>query len=577
MKTLKFMLAAATAIGLASASYAKQGALDGSIDFEGPNPLASGFVFDGAEGDNDSEVVTPGANSTGHALKVSVGTDPLLRALSTLGNPNGDVIPLAGEGSYEEVTIDTMVQFTVTPYSDPVTANASDKLMIYLKEMTNEVGEVTGTNLMVKAAMFKAAYTDEDEEDHPAVKDVADYAVAYADDSAVTVNSGVWYSLTTKAVMFNGELMFEIYLGGQKLKPITLLNRDAGEDANALCYFPAITAGTGATTLTYVGFAGEGMVDELVFTTEDGVTAVDFTFTLNPNVTSVAYTLSDSATTNTITETTTVSVYPNDTVKITEVVYASGYAAAAGSPAATGVTGDFANGYVVGNSGNCSLEFSADVSSVSFTFVLGTGVNGVAWTIDGTTTNTTLTGSASAGATVTIADVTYADWYVADTTSLYKGQTATVAAGASYAVNAKMIGEGGDKIEVPAGTTAADLGISNAAFANDTPEQLTKLAVWAQAKNVSKSTINDTSVMSFDPETETAKAFLLNCAVSEVETEAAKFKFDSITPGETPEIDQDLVDSYNGTVTVKGAATVDGTYSAPVPEGAKFFKATLTK
>ena len=70
------------------------------------------------------------ANSTANALQVNTGTEPLLRKIDATGNM---AVPL---DATKKVYIDTMVQFTVTPEGDTVTAGDNDKLMIYLKELS---------------------------------------------------------------------------------------------------------------------------------------------------------------------------------------------------------------------------------------------------------------------------------------------------------------------------------------------------------------------------------------------------------------------------------------------------------
>ena len=176
MKKLKFMLAAATAIGLASAT---QAAVDtyASTGFEkltvGTNVTTgvieegaadSYFWYAGATAEDNESVIAAAGDMTGIArprgaatvdagrdkiLQVSTGTDPLMRTYKAL---NGSV-PQNPSTLTADTYVDTLVQFTVTPYTDTVTPGAADKLMIYLKESvtTNEFGEITSasTNLVV--------------------------------------------------------------------------------------------------------------------------------------------------------------------------------------------------------------------------------------------------------------------------------------------------------------------------------------------------------------------------------------------------------------------------------------------
>ena len=131
--------------------------------------------------------------------------------------------------------------------------------------------------------------------------------------------------------------------------------------------------------------------------------------------------------------------------------------------------------------------------------------------------------------------------------------------------------------EITSTTTAADIGIASGAFTNATPEVLRKLSKWAKTNGVSYGG-EVVSAMAFDadgnPATVREEAYLLNCAVSEVEEKKSEFKFGRIVPGEVPEITGD----FNGTVRTYGAATLEngGDWSDENLDAAKFFKAILT-
>ena len=281
MKQLKFMLAAATAIGLATAAQAA--AADTELSEENFNSYTEqqvvagdggidGFTFLGTEGDNESAIVPDGEDDM--ALKVNTGTDPLLRMLDTKSRTT---VNLTNNCNY--LTIDTMVQFTVTPAGDDVTATADDKLMIFLKEVTNEVGNVTGTNLMVKAALFAAGDVLMGTVDTFDPKDV----VVSADGLVVEANK--WYSLRVSTKWNSGFPVFEIFVDGKQLiSSVALCDADGK-------LFPSLK-GKESATLTYVGFAGEGMVDDLVVTKNYDVSTIDFTFTwTTEGISSVTYTL----------------------------------------------------------------------------------------------------------------------------------------------------------------------------------------------------------------------------------------------------------------------------------------------
>ena len=131
--------------------------------------------------------------------------------------------------------------------------------------------------------------------------------------------------------------------------------------------------------------------------------------------------------------------------------------------------------------------------------------------------------------------------------------------------------------EITEETTPSDLGITEGAFAEATPAELKKLAKWAKAKGVPFAG-ESVNAMAFDaagnPATDFAKAYLLNCALEDVEDAEASFKFQAIEPGKEPTIEGD----FNGTLKVYGATTLEngGDWATDKPN-AKFYKATLTR
>lgn len=597
MKTLKFMLAAATAIGLASASQAVGPTL-GSTSFEDYSGTITDqtdsqlFVLPTGWEDGDYSIVTEGLPSASDrsagakskwstnskALKLEGGISPLEIKVSK--NDVGENITAGGE-----LYVDTLVQFTVTPAGDSVTASSSDKLMIFLKEDLTAGAE--STNLVVKAGCF-------DSEGAP-VSGGKDYVVVLPEGIDV-IEPGTWYRLTVKVLADVGSVTGETWTGFQVyINDLLCTNDGDWGEGNPLeqeapeSYFLSLKAdGSATANLKTVGFAGSGMVDDVLVTTFDPqATLIDFTLALVDadggfaSGTAVQFTTEAGGTMELTTAGATGYCYGGQgaTDKVTmSYTLKNGFKAEW-----TGVTptGEAGSEYFTPVAGTTyTLTVTPEITTVDFTFALGTGVSAIKWVV-GDVTNTvstaTATASADADATITIAEVTYGDWYVADTTSLYAGSTVTATAGATYSVNAKAVGNASGEIDVPAGTTAADLGISNAAFADDTPAQLTKLAAWAKAKNVAMSTINDTTAMSFNPETQAAKAFLLNCANTAADVEAAEaaFKFNAIAPGTVPAIEGAA--NYNGTVTVKGGATLDAINVTPATSEHKFYKAVLTK
>ena len=124
----------------------------------------------------------------------------------------------------------------------------------------------------------------------------------------------------------------------------------------------------------------------------------------------------------------------------------------------------------------------------------------------------------------------------------------------------------------------ADLGITAGAFATATPAELRQLAKWAKSNGVQYAGAAVNS-MSFDadgnPATAFEAAYLLNCAIDEVEEKKAEFRFGRIEPGKVPEITGD----FYGTVRILGATTLEngGDWSTANLPAARFYKAILVR
>ena len=363
MKTLKFMLAAATAIGLASATQADQDS--NSTGFEKlavDTPVTTGlietgavnsyFYYAGATAEDNESVIAVAGDMTGIArprgaasvdatrnniLQVSTGTDPLLRTYAPL---NGST-PQAAAELTADTYVDTLVQFTVTPYTDTVTPNAADKLMIYLKESvtTNEFGEITDadTNLVVVGGCVVGA------EDTLAV--AQEYVVqgfhveGQHQDCSFAPNT--WYRLTVKAIVNAGGRSgtypgFCVYVDG-KLCYFDVAAWNEGnrnfrnseyETANQAkeLVLSLLANGSNAASLQGVGFAGEGKVDDIVFSELDPfATVYDFTFAFDTaKVSAIEYTVAGTTYTQ-------ARVFPEVTagteVQITSITYANGWQA----------------------------------------------------------------------------------------------------------------------------------------------------------------------------------------------------------------------------------------------------------
>ena len=294
MKQLKFMLAAATAVGIAAAAQAADQTNELANDtFDTDVALSAAYTYIPAgdnDNDNESAIVEGGYNSSAKALKVNTGTNPLLRSLDWSGSAARPV----SLANVKSLYIDTMVQFTVTPDGDTVTAGDEDKLMIYLKEVPADGDTPASTKLMVKAGKVVV----DDVLGEITGVEPNDYAVT-ADGLTVVPNQ--WYNLKVYAVNDNGLAVFTIFIDGKPLKAGVSLG--VAGDVDGL-KFPSLkgiydeTSNPDAISLTYVGFAGEGMVDDLTVATITEQTSVDFTFTLSwgDGISAVTYTIAGEET-----------------------------------------------------------------------------------------------------------------------------------------------------------------------------------------------------------------------------------------------------------------------------------------
>lgn len=385
MKTLKFMLAAATAIGIASVAQAVQykGASTGFEKLElgtkvitgtrdnmvSPTDTDSYFCYVGENvDDNESEIVAftdnatsvtrptgvakfDGADKTSraNALQVSTGTAPLLRTFA----PVAGSAPQDGEDIAATTYVDTLVQFTVTPSSDTVTPGDDDKLMIYLKETaTTTPGDdgvevvTTATNLVVKGGYLASAASASQRE----------YVV-----QNIPVKPGVWYRLTVEVIPASvvnkdmgpqlGLMVFRVKINGvdctfggdtinvsdQNVFAIFGQNQalfQAIGNRQVVLSLKAATSSTSKNALQAVGFAGEGLVDDLVITTTDpAAEVVNFTLNLGENVSAVEYTVNGETQYGTEVE----DLVAGAEILITSITYAEGFGF--DSYASVGLTG----------------------------------------------------------------------------------------------------------------------------------------------------------------------------------------------------------------------------------------------
>ena len=398
------MLAAATAIGIASVAQAGQNrnastgfeklpqgtkVITGIIDNKiGDTDVNSYFCYVGANADdNESEIVaftdnaTPVTRPTGitkfdgadatsraNALQVSTGTDPLLRTFKPVANS----VPQDGEEFTTSTYIDTLVQFTVTPSTDTVTPGENDKLMIYLKETAktdpegNPTGE-TATNLVVMAGFLKTDYTVTPKEFVLTKKGI---------------EPGVWYRLTVEAVpavidatVVSGAIGFKIKLDNEELQTgeatyvedddliavISESEKVGTGIVDGAVFLSLLTGEAAKCTLQAVGFAGEGLVDDLIVTDVDpAVRTVNFTLAFDENkVTAIEYTIGDAPywQTDKLVE----EVAEGSVITINSITYADGYEF--DSFTTTGLTTAGDNKFTVNGDAAASLTINAKSSA----------------------------------------------------------------------------------------------------------------------------------------------------------------------------------------------------------------------
>ena len=174
------------------------------------------------------------------------------------------------------------------------------------------------------------------------------------------------------------------------------------------------------------------------------------------------------------------------------------------------------------------------------------------------------------GATFTITALTSSDW------TKVSGLVTDLAINAdtNFLLSAAQFDPATDFAGKTAAEIAAETGINNgSALVTAGPEKIKAAVRWAEVNGVSVATVN---AMDFTAgsEDQAAKAFLFGVSLAAVEEAEAAFAFPSITPGEVPSIPTETTKNYNGTVTVKGCDTVNGTYG-PATTSHKFYKAEL--
>ena len=241
---------------------------------------ATGWSFTaGGDGAPDASAVTAygeaatpsvlpdGTTAGNNFLKLSTEDGILFRNMD--GTAAGDSVDL-----YQGLYVDTDVQFTLTDKSDRPTPDGADKFIIWLE--ADE--DAHSTNLCVWAREYAF------------VNGALDYAAGsnkvYTLDASSVV-PGEWHRLTVKAIKQSHTDSvpvpgFQVYLDNtlltssqQQIVPDDDYNdaKDAVEAAGTplfglitgdLKFFPAMVGSL--TTLSQVGFSGEGKIDNLVVT-----------------------------------------------------------------------------------------------------------------------------------------------------------------------------------------------------------------------------------------------------------------------------------------------------------------------
>ena len=605
MKQLKFMLAAATAIGLATAAQAAR--FSGSTDFEGNFDLATEFTYSGTAGDNESAII-PGVPTDverpanhgftaeqANMLQVNTGTEPIVRSVD--GTTDGVAL---GSGA---VYIDTLVQFTVTPSTDdptPAEENGviKDKLMVYLKEFSTknaEGNDVLTTNLCVKGGYCASAGA-------PTPKE---YTLTVGD--GIQVEPNKWYRLTVTAygnVAATGSYpAFSIKLDNDVcyLNEVTFDATNTGPLFLNPTYLSALSGKTIVlsmvqdTSLKAVGFAGEGKVDDLVISTFDPTkTVVDFTLTLAGEV---AEGLSSDATySSTAAGTVILNSGANDCVRYSDENVTIAYTLAEGYKAEWSEGGSASFAPTAGTTYTLTVSKNAP-TPVDFTFVKGEGVSAIKWTIAGGSQSEQWTGKGEAGTTITIDYVGYSDWYVAPATGLKEGDTVTVAKDAQFAINAKKV-DSNNAFEAPEGGSAPtatqvaeSLKITNDAFkGTDAAAQtaLKKGLAWATKIGAVPSALNEVTFESDgDPDGTAAEAYLLDCAPTQDAIDAAMEDFELkgfsinnegvMTFGVGAKMVANEGEYANGHVEIRGKEKLSDTTWSKECAKPSFFKAFLVK
>ena len=151
------------------------------------------------------------------------------------------------------IYFDSLVQFTATEDDVAPSDDGKDKLIVWLKAVEGTEDALGSTNLMITAGNGVDGLDN-------AIR--ADFVA-----SGVTIKPNSWHRLTIKAFVRNGNTFFNVYIDGA---PVTgALEGVEGTVTDFESLVSVANTQLSPTTISAVGFKGNGAVDDLVFTTSN--------------------------------------------------------------------------------------------------------------------------------------------------------------------------------------------------------------------------------------------------------------------------------------------------------------------
>ena len=551
--------------------------LSGKTDTGASAEAASSFwLYKGASGAEDGSAVkayetvpsVSGVEFGDKFLELSTEGGTLWRSINNLGGSDalGTAQAIPADGN---IFIDTMVQFTPTEDgNDDPGLGEGDKLAIWLDKATVDGQEVL--SLKVRAL----SYTSED----LTTTAPATFTLARADGEPLVVDAESWHRLTVMAVpnVFPSTETyympaFTIKLDGNELRATTspftsakatlidpdteLLSAAMTALVSADRILPSLQGMLGeeqVAQLQAVGFKGSGKIDNLQFTTEDPnpghadvvpVTGVALnqssaTLTVGETLTLTATVTPDNATDKTVTW----SVTDGDAVTVEGGVVKAAKVGTATVTAKAGEQSAACTITVNAIAATATIELSATTAAFSDTLALPTV------TVTADPAAATYTGAWDKELPTENPTGDYVMTYTVTFTGNYSGTAVT----ATFTVTPQ---------------------------AKKYPKYISEANQEAYDAWVERFSVKDR----VDTDEDLLDAFLLNVAPADAEDEAGKFKITSITIDAegnvtvVAPVKNSEGEDFNGTVEVKGAATVDAkeyTLKTTDPT-AKFFKAFL--